>query len=63
MVESPCIKVCELNAADICVGCGRSRAEIAAWRDMTEAQKAATVAAARNRLRAIEATTRKTERA
>jgi len=28
---SPCTGVCQLDAADICLGCGRSLAEIAAW--------------------------------
>lgn len=28
---SPCIGVCELNEHQVCVGCGRSIAEIATW--------------------------------
>lgn len=30
-VQSPCIGACALNDDDICVGCFRSSAEIAAW--------------------------------
>lgn len=30
-VESPCIKVCVLDAHSVCVGCGRSLEEIASW--------------------------------
>jgi len=30
-VPSPCRDVCRLNAANICVGCGRSIDEIAEW--------------------------------
>lgn len=30
-VESPCIKVCVLDARNVCVGCGRSLDEIASW--------------------------------
>jgi uncharacterized protein len=30
-VRSPCVAICELNADDICIGCGRSRAEITDW--------------------------------
>jgi len=28
---SPCVGVCQLDAHDRCIGCARSRAEIAAW--------------------------------
>jgi uncharacterized protein len=30
-VESPCIKVCVLDAQSVCVGCGRSLEEIGSW--------------------------------
>lgn len=30
-VRSPCIKVCQLNSEQICLGCGRSLEEIANW--------------------------------
>ncbi len=34
-VPSPCISVCEMDAVDgICVGCCRTRAEIATWGSM-----------------------------
>ena len=32
VVDSPCIGICELDYdADICIGCFRTRAEVAAW--------------------------------
>jgi predicted Fe-S protein YdhL (DUF1289 family) len=31
MPLSPCTGTCELDALGICLGCGRSLAEIAAW--------------------------------
>lgn len=31
IVESPCVRNCCLNDADICVGCFRSLAEITRW--------------------------------
>jgi predicted Fe-S protein YdhL (DUF1289 family) len=34
LVESPCIKVCVLDAHDICTGCGRALREIADWMRM-----------------------------
>ena len=36
-VPSPCISVCQMDALDgICVGCHRTRAEIAAWGSMDQ---------------------------
>jgi uncharacterized protein len=46
MVDSPCVKLCQLNAADICVGCGRTRTEIGAWSTLSDAQKRQVVEAA-----------------
>ncbi|MFO1126728.1 MAG: DUF1289 domain-containing protein [Methylocystis sp.] len=43
MTDSPCIKICELGRDDVCVGCGRTRAEIAGWTSMSEPQKAKVV--------------------
>jgi predicted Fe-S protein YdhL (DUF1289 family) len=40
-------------AADICVGCGRTRREIAGWLGMSLADRAATNARARTRLALI----------
>jgi predicted Fe-S protein YdhL (DUF1289 family) len=37
---SPCIKVCAIDGTTgLCSGCGRTRAEIAAWSAMSEAEK------------------------
>mgnify|MGYP001253345662 FL=1 len=34
---SPCVSVCQMDAFDgICVGCFRTRAEIAAWGSMSQ---------------------------
>jgi predicted Fe-S protein YdhL (DUF1289 family) len=30
-VASPCIQICQLDAAQICIGCGRSIREIGEW--------------------------------
>jgi uncharacterized protein len=41
MPVSPCTKVCQLNpASDLCRGCGRTLAEIAAWGRMPETEQA-----------------------
>ncbi|HEY8213037.1 MAG TPA: DUF1289 domain-containing protein [Methylocystis sp.] len=49
MVDSPCVKICELDRDDVCVGCGRTRAEIAGWTSMSESQKAQVVERAKKR--------------
>ncbi|MFO1103744.1 MAG: DUF1289 domain-containing protein [Methylocystis sp.] len=49
MIDSPCVKICELDRNDMCVGCGRTRAEIAGWTAMSESQKAIVVEHAKKR--------------
>jgi predicted Fe-S protein YdhL (DUF1289 family) len=44
MTASPCVSICRLDpATQICIGCGRTIAEIAAWSGLTEAERAAIV--------------------
>ena len=38
-VESPCVRNCCLNDADICVGCFRSLEEITRWSLVNDATK------------------------
>jgi predicted Fe-S protein YdhL (DUF1289 family) len=41
MIESPCIKVCTLDArSGLCLGCGRTIDEIARWATMSGAERA-----------------------
>ena len=53
MVDSPCVKICELDPDGACVGCGRTRAEIAGWTSMSDAQKVQVVERADKRKRAL----------
>lgn len=39
-VLSPCIGICHLDDAGLCVGCFRSGDEIARWLGMTRAERA-----------------------
>jgi predicted Fe-S protein YdhL (DUF1289 family) len=40
MIESPCIKVCTMDAASgLCVGCGRTLDEIARWSSLGDAER------------------------
>ncbi len=42
-VASPCIGTCSLDSSDLCVGCFRSRMEIARWSSASAAEKQAIV--------------------
>lgn len=36
-LPSPCISICQMDAASgVCLGCYRTRKEIALWRDMSQ---------------------------
>lgn len=36
---SPCIRVCKLDDGDVCIGCHRTRDEIARWTQMSDDEK------------------------
>jgi hypothetical protein len=41
-IETPCIQVCVIDPrTGLCLGCGRSGAEIAAWLELTPLQRRA----------------------
>jgi uncharacterized protein len=41
MIESPCVKICTLDArSGICLGCGRNIDEIARWTAMNVSDRA-----------------------
>jgi hypothetical protein len=40
MIESPCVKICTLDARlGLCLGCGRTIDEIARWSTMSAAER------------------------
>lgn len=44
MIESPCVKICTLDArSGLCLGCGRTVDEIARWIEMSAAERARVV--------------------
>lgn len=51
-VASPCIGVCTLDEADVCVGCWRSAAEITDWSVLDDRQRRAVLERADARYRA-----------
>ena len=48
-VPSPCIRHCTLNDEDVCVGCGRTLADITGWTKMSEIEKAVAMMAGAKR--------------
>jgi predicted Fe-S protein YdhL (DUF1289 family) len=49
-LPSPCISICQMDSADgVCIGCHRTRAEIAAWGSMEQADQAQLLDILRNR--------------
>lgn len=53
-VSTPCINVCVLDDRfGLCLGCGRTRAEIAAWGGLSEPERQMVMGALAERLRAI----------
>jgi hypothetical protein len=40
MVESPCIQICHIPPGkDFCIGCGRTRLDIAYWVQMSDPER------------------------
>ena len=40
MIQSPCIKICEIDLGTLlCRGCGRTRDEVARWSAMTDRER------------------------
>jgi hypothetical protein len=51
MIESPCTKVCTLDArSGLCLGCGRTVDEIARWTAMSDAERTRIMGELRDRL-------------
>lgn len=42
--ESPCVGICTLDEAEVCLGCQRTLDEIAGWEDLEAAQQRAILA-------------------
>jgi predicted Fe-S protein YdhL (DUF1289 family) len=49
-IENPCNSICQLDSG-VCRGCGRTRAEIKAWKGMKRPEKQTAVKAAGLRLK------------
>jgi uncharacterized protein len=50
-ISTPCINVCVIDPLSaLCIGCGRTAAEIAAWMTMSEPERVAVMAGLAQRL-------------
>ncbi|WP_025132238.1 DUF1289 domain-containing protein [Pseudomonas sp. PH1b] len=56
--KDPCISVCKFSD-DICIGCGRSKREIKAWKKLDKAERRQVLAEAAMRLLQLRATGRR----
>jgi len=53
MIESPCVKICTLDArSGLCLGCGRTIEEIARWTAMGAAERVRVIGQLSGRLAA-----------
>ena len=52
-IPSPCTGICKLDENDICLGCFRSRGEIARWTQMTCSEQLFVIAALDNRKKGV----------
>ncbi|WXL27332.1 DUF1289 domain-containing protein [Ectopseudomonas mendocina] len=57
-MKNPCIKVCKFDG-EICCGCGRSKAEIKAWKKLDKQEQRAVLAQADMRLLTLSALNRR----
>ena len=53
MPASPCNRICCLNHADVCLGCGRTLQEIKDWHVADRTQKLDILLQAQQRLKAL----------
>jgi predicted Fe-S protein YdhL (DUF1289 family) len=55
-LETPCVNICLLdNESGLCLGCGRTIAEIAGWAGMSDAERRAVMATLPKRMERLEA--------
>ena len=53
-IESPCVKLCVVDPdSGYCIGCGRSRSEIAGWIAMTPAERRTVMAELDDRMASL----------
>jgi uncharacterized protein len=61
--QSPCVRNCCLDDAQVCIGCGRALQEILTWRDVSADERTLVLERARQRREDREARRQAAERA
>lgn len=52
MIQTPCVKVCEIDFGTLlCSGCGRTRDEVARWISMSDRERSEIMAGLAERMR------------
>jgi predicted Fe-S protein YdhL (DUF1289 family) len=59
--KNPCISLCKFDD-DICIGCGRSKKEIKAWKKMDKDERQAVLAQAVVRMKGLKSAGRRKKR-
>jgi predicted Fe-S protein YdhL (DUF1289 family) len=55
MIETPCVKICTLDArSGLCLGCGRTVNEIARWTAMSGEERSRVIVELPDRLAAVQ---------
>lgn len=52
MTQAPCVRNCCLDPQDVCLGCGRTLAEITGWHQASDSEKQQILQRAQQRLHA-----------
>lgn len=53
-METPCVQICVIDdISGFCIGCGRTRAEVAGWVQMTSGERRETMAVLPDRMTSI----------
>jgi uncharacterized protein len=62
-IATPCVQICVVDPLSaLCIGCGRSVAEIAAWGAMTDSERTAIMRRLGERLRLMRSRSRRSGR-
>jgi predicted Fe-S protein YdhL (DUF1289 family) len=62
-IQTPCVQICVVDPLSaLCIGCGRSVAEIAAWGAMSEPERTEIMAGLGERLRRMRSRSRRSGR-
>lgn len=53
-ISTPCVRLCKLNAEQVCIGCGRTKSDIMVWTHIEETDRKQLMEEAKSRLKQME---------